>query len=166
MSSRFMSINHFQYVPIVANREKKSSPYPDGDPDRQQNLTVCSLALATFPENFMQILFEVFFTKLLTDKQRRKHILLGWGNNLLLCNNFHFINCCRAITEFILFYVIWPVLILYPSKVADELSFSMLAIYNNEELIQDYTQSYAAVTTRTVVQFNLTLTRTNIFLCN
>ena len=39
----------------------KQSLHPDGDPDRHQNLVVCSLArLLTFPENLMQIRSEVF----------------------------------------------------------------------------------------------------------
>jgi len=39
----------------------KQSLYPDGDPDRQQNLTKCSLAhCQPSPENFMQIRSEVF----------------------------------------------------------------------------------------------------------
>jgi len=29
ISSRFMSVNHFQYLPIVSNPE--NNPYPDGD---------------------------------------------------------------------------------------------------------------------------------------
>jgi len=43
MSSRFISVNHFPYLPVVTNPEKKSL-YPDGDPDRHQNLITCSLA--------------------------------------------------------------------------------------------------------------------------
>jgi len=53
--------------------------YPGDEPGRHRNLIICSLA--TFPENFMQIRSVVFAQiKLLTDKQRRKHILLGGGN--------------------------------------------------------------------------------------
>ena len=43
MSSRFMSINHSPYLPIVTNPEKQSL-HPDGDLDRHQNLIICSLA--------------------------------------------------------------------------------------------------------------------------
>jgi len=38
----------------------KQSLYPDGDPDRHQNLIICSLApLPTFPENFVRFLHKV-----------------------------------------------------------------------------------------------------------
>ena len=63
----------------------KQSLYPDGDPDRHQNLIFCSLAhCQPFLKISCKSVWE-FCAKLLTDKQtdkqRRKHNLLGWGNH-------------------------------------------------------------------------------------
>jgi len=40
MSSRYMSVNHFPYLPIVTNPENN----PDGKSDSHRNLTICLLA--------------------------------------------------------------------------------------------------------------------------
>jgi len=48
------------------------------DLDRHQNLIICSLAYWHLPSKFHAICLEVF-VQLLTDKQRRLHILLGGG---------------------------------------------------------------------------------------
>jgi len=60
-SSRFMSVNHFMYLPTVTN-PKKQSLYPDGGPYRHQNSIIILFIgpLPTFPENFTQICSEVF----------------------------------------------------------------------------------------------------------
>jgi len=60
------------------------------DPDRHQNLVICSLAnqLPTLPWKFHANPFRSFCAKLLrgrqTDKQRRKRNLLGGGNNIII----------------------------------------------------------------------------------
>jgi len=67
---------------IVAIRLRIRIRYPD----RHQNLIIFSIGpLPTFPENFMQIRLDVFAqsswqTHKQTNKQRRKHNLLGGGN--------------------------------------------------------------------------------------
>jgi len=55
------------------------------DPDRHQNLIICSGPIADLPENFMQIRSEVFAQKLLTDRQTNNddYVLLGGGNKHL-----------------------------------------------------------------------------------
>ena len=62
----------------------KQSPYPDGDTDRHQNLTMCSLAHCQPSLKFHANLFGSFCAKLLTNRQtshqRRLHILLEGGN--------------------------------------------------------------------------------------
>ena len=49
--------NHFPYLPIVTNPENNHSLYPDGDPDRQQNLIIYKFTgpLPTFTKNLMQM---------------------------------------------------------------------------------------------------------------
>jgi len=51
-----MSVNNFPQLPIVTNPGKQSL-YPDGDPNRRQNLIIILFTgpLPTYPENFMQI---------------------------------------------------------------------------------------------------------------
>ena len=53
------------------------------DPDRHQNLIICSLA-TTFHENFMQIRSEFLrnVANRQRDTQRRKYNLLGGGSNI------------------------------------------------------------------------------------
>ena len=41
LANRFMSVNHFPYLPIVSDESGNQSLYPDGHPDRHQNLTIC-----------------------------------------------------------------------------------------------------------------------------
>jgi len=45
MCSRFMSVNHFPYLPIVTKPENNG----DGDLDDNQNLIICSLVIAKLP---------------------------------------------------------------------------------------------------------------------
>jgi len=53
------------------------------DPDRHQNWIICSLAVAAnLPWKSQANPFGRFFAKLLTDRQRRKHILIGGDNNI------------------------------------------------------------------------------------
>jgi len=67
----------------------KQSLYPDGDPDRHQNLIICLLAHC---QPFLKIScksVQKFLRKVAnrqTDKQRRLHklILLGGGNEKLI----------------------------------------------------------------------------------
>jgi len=47
----------------------KQSLYPDGDPDRQQNLIVCASAIANLPWKFRANAFGRFSAKLLTNRQ-------------------------------------------------------------------------------------------------
>ena len=63
MSSRFMSVNHFPYLPIVTNPEK--------NPCIQTVIQTATEIYSFIPENFMQIRLEVFCEKFkfLTDKQ-------------------------------------------------------------------------------------------------
>jgi len=71
----------------MKNEYEKQSLYPDGDPDRHQNLIICSWArcqMPTFRENFMQIRSEFIAyicqqTERQANKQRQKHNHLGGG---------------------------------------------------------------------------------------
>jgi len=68
-------------------RIRKQSMYLDSDPDRYQNLTICSLAhyqssLKISCKSDGKILCKVANRR--TDKQRRKHNVVGEGNNLIL----------------------------------------------------------------------------------
>ena len=79
-----LKINHFPYLPMVTN-PKKQSFYPDGDPDRHQNLIVCSVAhcqpsLKISCKSVWKFLRKAANRQ--TDKQRRKHNLLGGGSQL------------------------------------------------------------------------------------
>jgi len=85
MTSSFISVIHFLSVSTSSDESEKQSLYPDGDPDRHQNLVVHLFIgpLPTFPENFMQIRSEVF-AKLLTGKQPNNDediIFLVGGND-------------------------------------------------------------------------------------
>ena len=51
------------------------------DPDRHQNLIICPLAHYQPSLRISCKYVRTFYAKLLTNKQRRKHILLGGGNN-------------------------------------------------------------------------------------
>ena len=66
---------HFPY------KSGKKSLCSDGDPDRHHNLIICSLALCQPSLKISCKSIPSFCAKLLTDKQRRKHILLGGGKN-------------------------------------------------------------------------------------
>jgi len=63
----------------------KQSLYPDGDPDHHQSLNICSLTHWQPSPKISCRSVRKFLLKLLTDeqtnKQRRKHNLLGGGNN-------------------------------------------------------------------------------------
>jgi len=75
---------------VSANSDEsgKQSLYSDGDLDRHQNLTGCSLAhcqpsLKISCKSMRKFLRKVAKkTEKQTDKQRRKHILLGGGDKL------------------------------------------------------------------------------------
>jgi len=112
-SSRFVSVNHFPYLPIVTN--------PENNPCNQTVMRI-STEIWTFvhwpivnlPWKFHANPFGSFWVKLLTDKQthkqRRKHYFLGGGNKAswkqqLTSNTNHYIDlqnrkldpCCRAL---------------------------------------------------------------------
>ena len=68
----------------------KQSLYPDGDPDRHQNLSICSLAhcqpsLKILCKSVWKLLRKVLNkqTDKQTDRQRRLHDLLGGGKNTI-----------------------------------------------------------------------------------
>jgi len=74
-------------IPQYSDESGKQSLYPDGDPDRHQNLISCSLAhyqpsLKILCKSVRKFLCKV--TNGQTDKQRRLHNLLGGDNNLHL----------------------------------------------------------------------------------
>jgi len=92
-----MSIIHYSIVQrswliplsISANSDEsgKQSLHPDSDPDRHQNLISCSLAhcqpsLKISCKSVPKFLHKVANkqTNRETDRQQRKHILLGGGN--------------------------------------------------------------------------------------
>jgi len=79
MSSRFMSVNYFPYLPIVTNSENYACIHTViGSPLKFNHLFIGPLP--TFPENFMQIFFRSFCAKLLTDL----HNLLGESKNIMI----------------------------------------------------------------------------------
>jgi len=58
-------MQHSQLIPLSvspnSDESGKQSLHPDGDPDRHQNLIICSLAdCQPCPENLVQIYLEVF----------------------------------------------------------------------------------------------------------
>ena len=60
-----MSVNHFPSH--NSDESGKQCLYPDGDPDRHQNLTICSLAHCQLS---LKILCKSVCAKLLTDRQK------------------------------------------------------------------------------------------------
>jgi len=85
----------------------KQSLYPNGNPDRHQNLISCSWPIVNLPENFISIR-SIVLRKVAnrqtdkqsnrqTGKQRRKHILLGGGkiNKKIIVNINIFAFCCQ-----------------------------------------------------------------------
>jgi len=68
-------------ISLSSDESGKKLLYPDGDPDRHHNLIICSLAHCQPSWKFHANPFGSFCAKLLTDKQWRKHILLGGGKN-------------------------------------------------------------------------------------
>jgi len=68
----------------MSDKSGKQSLYPDGDPDRHQNLIICSLA---YCQPSMKISCKSVWTFLhqvanrQTNKQRQKHILLSGRKN-------------------------------------------------------------------------------------
>ena len=82
-----MPVNHFQYLALVTNPVNNPciSRWRSGSPSKFNHLFIGPLP--TFPENFMQIRWEVFFRNLAdkqTDKQRRKHNLLGGSTKMMM----------------------------------------------------------------------------------
>jgi len=73
----------YGYIRDEYDESGKQSLYPDGDPDRHQNLIICLLAhfqpsLKISSKSVSKVFTQSCYQ---TDKQQLLHILLGRGNN-------------------------------------------------------------------------------------
>jgi len=87
-------------VSLNSDESGKQSLYPDADPDRHQNLIICSMAHCQPSRKISRKSVWKFLHKVAngqqtngqTDKQWRLHILLGKGNNYIPAVLRFFVN--------------------------------------------------------------------------